>query len=135
MKYAIQDFIPSEYLVTGPNDTHDGCCGGEISDRRVEKEIARAQQIIEETYATMRRTLRNYSALVEKQRREIRGLRDAALLSNELPEPLLSACETRIEKLETSMEIETLNDILSGIFLSALDEFLGGAPRPCRRTS
>jgi preprotein translocase subunit SecA len=70
-RYAIVELLPELY-----RERRDPA---EISDRRVSREIARAQEIIEAQHDTTRRTLRQYSALLERQRLVVRALREEAL--------------------------------------------------------
>jgi len=83
-RYAIVDLIPAEHREPGDRA---------IDDPRVSREIRRAQTIIEEQHFTMRRTLRDYSELIERRRREMEHLRDAALLGQEVPEALTAAVD------------------------------------------
>jgi preprotein translocase subunit SecA len=66
-RYGILDLLPSEYRAAG--------VAGEITDRRVNREIDRAQTIIEEQHASMRRTLRQYTLLIEQQRVVVQEIR------------------------------------------------------------
>lgn len=70
-RYGIVELLPEEF--------RGGSVVGEISDRRVNREIARAQYIIEEQHASMRRTLRRYTIPVEQQRVRVQMIRDAFL--------------------------------------------------------
>ena len=76
-RYGVRDFLPRE-------------CP--LSDRRVLREIDRAQSIIEAKNHSIRRTLRTYSLLVELDRRRLRALRDAALCDGVLPPEIETAC-------------------------------------------
>jgi len=83
-RYAIIDLIPAEHREPGDRA---------IDDPSVSREIRRAQTIIEEQHFTMRRTLRDYSELIERRRRELEHLRDMALFGQEVPEALAVAVD------------------------------------------
>lgn len=114
-KFAILEFIPRRYL----EDTE----GAEIRDPRAAREIVRAQEIIENRHAAMRRTLRNYTALTERQRQVLRTLREEALEDRLFPDELLEPCESRITELEPRFTIDPLRELLTRVFLSELDAF------------
>jgi len=80
-RYGIAEFIPDRYL---RDDAHRV-----IQDEKVSREIERVQSIIEGQHFQMRKTLRKYSELVEKQRREMQGLRRTALFREGLPDRAL----------------------------------------------
>jgi preprotein translocase subunit SecA len=83
--YAITDLIPPEHCVPGDREIHDPT---------VAREIQRAQTIIGEQHFTMRRTLRDYSELVERRRRELEQIRDEALNHHAVPDALRAAVES-----------------------------------------
>lgn len=84
-RYAITDFIPSRYIGNPSPEP--------IPDPQVAREIARAQEIIEEQHFQMRTTLRRYSELVERQRRCLAALRAEVVHTRRFPDQLLwSTC-------------------------------------------
>lgn len=114
-KFAILEFIPRRYL--------EDLEGAEIRDDRAAREIARAQEIIENRHASMRRTLRNYTALTERQRQVLRTLREEALEDHLFPDELLGPCESRIAGLVPRFTVAPLRELLTRVFLSELDAF------------
>ncbi|MBN1647593.1 MAG: hypothetical protein JW874_06140 [Spirochaetales bacterium] len=111
-KYAITDFIPGEYL---HNDSDE-----EIPDRRVATEINRAQEIIEAEHFAMRKTLRKYSMLIEKQRKIIASVRREALFNHEFPEELITRCR---QQIDDAPDFALAEQVLVRVFLSCLDDF------------
>jgi preprotein translocase subunit SecA len=116
-QYAITEFIPEEYIQ--PDATRNE----PILDRRVMKEIDRAQEIIEGQHFQMRRTLRRYTDIVEKQRSLLFGLRNDALESALLPDKLIQACELTLDRVESRVSGDDVEETLSLIFAHELDEF------------
>ena len=102
-RYGIRAFLP-----------RDADPGGEgpIMDRRVLREIDRAQRIIERQNHDIRRTLAKYTGVVELDRRYVRQLRMEALREGRLP--------AGIEALPAPAEHRGL---LVQAFLGRLDEF------------
>jgi preprotein translocase subunit SecA len=114
-RYGITEFIPKKFLLSDSEKM--------IVDRKVAREIARAQEIIEEQFFSMRRTLENYSNLIEKQRKYIQFLRTNALTFQQFPSDLLESCNNRIEHIASLIGDEKTKKLLTGIFLFQLDEF------------
>jgi preprotein translocase subunit SecA len=115
VRYAITDLFPKEYLTSDdPNP---------ISDRRVSKEIERSQSIIERQHFQMRRTLRRYTMLVEKQRHHLQGLRAGAIDDGIFPEELLTACEGSLDALLDNTGEEQVEELLAILFAESLDAF------------
>jgi preprotein translocase subunit SecA len=81
-RWGARELLPASALE--PRD-------GPLEDPRVSREIERAQSIIEAQNHGIRRSLRKYSALVELDRRAVRGRRDEALLEGMLPEKVEEA--------------------------------------------
>lgn len=106
-RYAILDFVPAKYRDTTKDD--------EITDPVVAKEIRRAQSIIEAQHHSMRRTLRQYSELVESQRKIVEGLRTSALNSAAVPDEVLELCHVT-EPVDSDR-----SDALSVCYIAALD--------------
>jgi preprotein translocase subunit SecA len=86
--YAITDLLPQQYRESNDDS--------EIRDPAVAREITRGQSIVEEQHHSMRRTLRRYSEIVERQRKVIEQLRTDALVHNDVPEELLERVEPAI---------------------------------------
>ena len=110
------ELIPKEYLE--PTDVSQSAT---ILDHRVAREIDRAQEIIEEQHFQMRRTLRRYTEIVEKQRVLIYDLRNDALENKLLPEKLIMRCEETFHSIETGASFDA-EELLSLIFVHELDE-------------
>jgi len=113
-RYAITDFIPNQYLTTDSSEP--------IADRSVAKEITRAQEIIERQHFQMRRTLRRYTELVERQRRDLSRLRWEALGERVFPEQLLQTCDEKIELTVDRHGEEIASWALAVIYAHCLDE-------------
>ena len=73
----IKKFGLSEYF---PGSLQSTSSSGPIADNRAHKKIARTQRIIEGQNLEIRRTLWNYTSIVEKQRLKMHEMREAALL-------------------------------------------------------
>ena len=106
-RYGVMEFIPAQYLGADSEER--------IADPRVASEIARAQRIIESQNHEIRRTLRRYSELVEKQRKVVHSLRRMALLERGVPEGIWEQCAARCK--------EHFRDVLLRVFLFHLDRF------------
>jgi preprotein translocase subunit SecA len=114
-RYGITEFIPEKYRHSNSEKI--------ISDRKVSREIARAQEIIEDQYFSMRKTLEKYSELIEKQRKYIQLLRSEALVFRKFPAELLERCKIKLEKFTNTIGKEETNILLCKIFLFQLDYF------------
>ncbi len=114
-RYAIRELIPPEYLHAG--------AGRELTDRRVAREIARAQSIIEDQNGEIRSTLRRYSELVERQRRGLQAQRGAALREGAIPEELWEKCRLAHARLSAANDGARAHDLLVRLYLLHLDRF------------
>jgi len=117
-RYGIIEFIPKIYL--------SSFYAKSIEDRHVAKEISRAQTIIEDQHYEMRRTLRKYSALTEKQRAAVQAVRRDALIAGRFPGSLMEDTREQRAALRKVMKEEKILLILQRIFLSRLDAFWAG---------
>ena len=113
-RYAILDLLPERHRTITESI--------EVDDRVVRHEIVRAQSIIEEQHASMRRTLRNYSRLLENQRRYRHELRRAALLYGKLPETVAERCAPRLAIWREHGLAREGTALLARLFLRELDE-------------
>jgi preprotein translocase subunit SecA len=91
-RYGVRDLLPAKY--------RDARLDSEIDDRKVEKEIERAQRIVEARNASVRRTLWMFEGVLERQRRIAQSRRREALsgraeslLAQAAPEPYRAAVE------------------------------------------
>ena len=114
-RYGILEFIPEKFINSDSSEP--------ITDRKVIREIVRAQSIIEDQHFTMKRTLREYSALVENQRKYLHIMRMNALVYNHLPDDLYENLKCRINRIEDSSRREQLIELVSKILLLHLDNF------------
>jgi len=114
-RYAIMEFIPPACLT--------GTESAQITNLVVAREITRAQTIIEDQNYTIRRTLRNYTALVDKQRQYIRMLRSEALKEQVIPETLWELCSTHYEQLCGLCGDATVKAALVHLYLHFIDQF------------
>lgn len=114
-RYGIYEFIPKKYLTSES--------GQPVQDSRVAKEIARAQEIIEDQNYEIRRTLRRYSELVERQRKHIHQLRATALKELKIPEDLWEQCNERFYKLSGRIGKAKVRQALVHIFIYSIDQF------------
>ncbi len=104
VRYGIERLIPAEHRIPRQDEA--------IDDRVIGSEIARAQRIIEGQNFEIRRTLWNYSFVVEEQRRIIQRKRQDVLLDNSLlavlskkaPERFRDLCETVSEEVLRNVE-------------------------------
>ncbi len=117
-RYGIREFLSKKSLAADPD--------GLLTDRRVFKEIKRAQEIIEAQHSAMKAMLRKYSRLVEMQRKIIRGMRDDALLYGELPECLSDEMRERLDEVSLIIGEDKARRIFVMILLHYLDEFQAG---------
>jgi preprotein translocase subunit SecA len=113
--YGAKELIPARYLRGGNSR--------EICDPLVSREIARAQSIIANQHYEMRRTLRRYSELVERQRRRMQAVRAQALQERRVPDQLWQACRPGFEELAGAAGEDAARDLLVRVFLSAMDRF------------
>lgn len=113
-RYAITEFIPGSYLTSESSQP--------IADPSVAKEITRAQSIIERQHFEMRRTLRRYTELIERQRQDLSRLRWEAISDHSFPETLLDACD---EPIALAVELhgdELASRALAAVFARCLDD-------------
>jgi preprotein translocase subunit SecA len=94
-----------------------------IADRRVVREIERAQSIIEHQNHLLRRTLRRYSLLVEEQRRVLQNVRRPVLLGAEPPEETVAVSAVEFERLAGRLGKAEARRLRTRIFLVVLDRF------------
>ena len=114
-RYAITEFIPECFLSSADPSP--------IQDRTVAKEIVRAQEIIENQHYEMRKTLRRYTELIEKQRRTIFEIRRDALENGVFSREVLELCQGRYDEVAKLVGDEIALSILKGVFIQAVDEF------------
>ena len=125
VRYGIKEFIP---------DTIMNFSGEEpLSNKKVSREIERAQEIIDDQYSKMRGTLRNYSIITEKHRRILVELRTDALENGEFPEEIAVTADQQKVTAETAAWIFAIKldnfwkqyiawteDVREGIYLRRL---------------
>jgi preprotein translocase subunit SecA len=87
---------------------------------RVGRVIAEAQRIIEGQNLDARRTLYQYSFVIEKQRRSIQTWREG-VLRGEAERFLEEACRARTERMTTRVGVDTLQRVQDQIVLRAID--------------
>ncbi|MBN2351965.1 MAG: preprotein translocase subunit SecA [Spirochaetales bacterium] len=117
-RYGVAEFLPRKALMCARDDPH---CA--VADRRVNREIERAQSIIGHQNHLIRRTLRRYSLLVEEQRRAVQEARRPALLEEELPEVVARACAPELGRLRARLGDAAARRLGARIFLAVLDRF------------
>jgi preprotein translocase subunit SecA len=117
VRYRIYELIPSKLMPKRRDDA--------IHHRVVAREIARAQRIIEGQNFEIRKTLRNYSYVLEEQRQIIQGKRTDILMEKE--EIALfrenSFTSERFERLEREFGDEVLKKVSKQITLFHIDRF------------
>jgi len=90
-RYGILEFFPKSVQREG--------CKEEIKNKKVSKEIARAQEIIENQHGSIRETLYRYSEITERQRKQIYNLRDEILGFLSTPPETFDALFKRLQEL------------------------------------
>ncbi len=113
-RYGIPEFLPRRMLENR---------AGELIDRRVDREVTRAQAIIEEQYSEMRRTLRNYAELVEVQRKIFETTRRGVLLGERFPSGYGEACEEHRKRVAGQIGEAKAFELLRFTLLATLDTF------------
>ena len=113
IRYGIRELIPPEHQIPRQDEP--------IDDPVIGSEIARAQRIIESQNFEIRRTLWNYSFVIEEQRRIIQQKRQD-LLQDKLVLNLLSKkAPERFTKLRAGVSEEVLRDVEKQITLFHID--------------
>jgi preprotein translocase subunit SecA len=117
VRYRVTELIPPKHLPPKQE--------GPIHSPVVAREIARAQRIIEGQNFEIRKTLKNYSYLVEEQRKIMQHIRDEAMLSTaENPLTLLADyASERYGQLLPHVGKETLTDVEKKITLFYIDQY------------
>ena len=114
-RYGIREFIPEALLhFTGDSP---------VTGKKTIREIARAQEIIEDQFSKMRKTLRDYAAVVEAYRKQIVRDRFEALDSGEFPLEIIDSINEILPA--NSVQVSDDDTILyfAEIFASKLDGF------------
>ncbi|MFC1636596.1 accessory Sec system translocase SecA2, partial [Planctomycetota bacterium] len=112
-RYGIDELIPPEHRLAKQNEP--------IDDPVVGREIARAQRIIEGQNFEIRRTLWNYSSVVEEQRKIIHQKRRDILEDGIFKSLLAGQASERFEKLRATVGEEVLRNVEGGITLFHID--------------
>ncbi len=114
LRYGVKELIPRSHL---PQEQD-----GPIENPIVAREIARAQRIIEGKNFETRKTLRNYSFLVEEQRKILQNRRKNILLDREPLTLLASRAPGRYRQLLAAVGEETLKQVEKQITLFYIDQ-------------
>ncbi|NIM17751.1 MAG: accessory Sec system translocase SecA2 [Candidatus Aminicenantes bacterium] len=116
VRYRVTELIPPKHLPQKQEEP--------IRSPVVAREIARAQRIIEGQNFEIRKTLKNYSYLIEEQRKIMHHIRDEAMLSTkENPLTLLADyASERYHQLLPHVGKETLTDVERRITLFYIDQ-------------
>jgi preprotein translocase subunit SecA len=113
IRYGIQELIPPEHQIPRQDEP--------IDDPVIGSEIARAQRIIECQNFEIRRTLWNYSFVVEEQRRIIHQKRQGVLLDKSSLELLSKRAPERLMELGAVVSAEVLANVEKQITLFHID--------------
>jgi len=113
LRYGVKDLIPKSHLP----QVQDGA----VENPMVAREIARAQRIIEGKNFETRKTLRNYSFLVEEQRKILQRRRRNILLDREPLTLLAARAPQRYSQLLAVVGEEILNQVEKQITLFCID--------------
>ena len=113
LRYGVKKLIPKSHL---PQEQD-----GVIENPIVAREIARAQRVIEGKNFEIRKTLRNYSFLVEEQRKILRQRRKNILLDREPLTLLASRAPERYNRLLAKVDEEILKQAEKQIVLFYID--------------
>ncbi|MGD2092334.1 MAG: accessory Sec system translocase SecA2 [Candidatus Aminicenantes bacterium] len=114
LRYGVKKLIPKSQL---PQTQHSP-----IENPMVAREIARAQRIIEGKNFEIRKTLRNYSFLVEEQRKILQQRRKNILLDKEPLTLLASQAPERYNQLLRAVHEEILKQVEKQITLFYIDQ-------------
>jgi len=113
IRYGIQELIPPEHQLPRQDDP--------IDDPVIGSEIARAQRIIEGQNFEIRKTLWNYSSVLEEQRKIIHRRRQNILLKKSSPNLLAKRVPERFSELRAIVSEEVLRSVERQISLFHID--------------
>ena len=113
MRYGIQELVPPGHQLPRQDEP--------IDDPAIGREIARAQRIIESQNFEIRRTLWNYSFVVEEQRRIIQQKRQDVLLNRSSLGVLSTKAPARFRQLRETFSDEVLRNVEKQITLFHID--------------
>jgi len=113
LRYGVKKLIPKSHL---PQEQD-----GVIENPIVAREIARAQRVIEGKNFEIRKTLRNYSFLVEEQRKILQQRRKDILLDREPLTLLASRAPERYNRLLAKVDEKILKQVEKQIVLFYID--------------
>jgi preprotein translocase subunit SecA len=114
VRYNIHELIPPQHLPVRQEDF--------VQSPVVDREIARAQRIIEGQNFEIRKTLRNYSYIVEEQRKIIQAKRQEVLGDSEQPGLLADWAPERYNRLLSRVGREVLDDVEKKLTLFFIDQ-------------
>lgn len=114
LRYGVKELIPKRHL---PQEQD-----GPIENPIVAREIARAQRIIEGKNFETRKTLRNYSFLVEEQRKILQRRRKDILLDREPLTLLAARAPGRYRQLLAAVDEEILKQVEKQLALFYIDQ-------------
>jgi len=114
VRYRLKELISPKYWPAKQDDP--------IRNPKVVGEIARTQRIVEGQNFEIRKTLRNYSFIVEEQRKIIHRQRRNLLLDKEPLTLLATQASKRYRLLLTKVGQEVLNRVEKQIILSHIDQ-------------
>ena len=112
-RYGIEELIPPEHRIPRQDEP--------IDDPVIGREIERAQRIVEGQNFEIRRTLWNYSSVVEEQRKMIHQKRRDVLLGGISSSLLARQAPERFEKLRATVGEEVLRNVERQITLFHID--------------
>ncbi|MEW6366389.1 MAG: accessory Sec system translocase SecA2 [Acidobacteriota bacterium] len=112
-RYGVKDLVPPSHWPERRETP--------VDDGVLRREIARAQRIIEGQNSEIRKTLWQYSALVEKQRQEVHRLRQDLLAGLVQPGICAGICADRYKKLRGQIGEEELEKAERVLAIRLLD--------------
>lgn len=113
VRYRLKELIPAKLLPQAQD--------APIDNPVIAREIARVQRIVEGQNLEIRKTLREYSFMVEQQRRILQGRRMDILLDNEKPALTDERCTERCNQLLSTVGKEVLTEVEKQITLFHID--------------
>ena len=113
VRYGVMDLIPRSHWPERRETP--------VEDRVVRREIARAQRIIEGQNSEIRKTLWLYSALIERQRREVHRLREDLLTGLARSSVCAEMCADRYQELRCRVGAEHLEEAERTLAIRLLD--------------
>jgi preprotein translocase subunit SecA len=112
-RYGVRNLVPHRHLPENQNEP--------VDDPVLQREIARAQRIIEGSSFDIRKRLWRYSSLIESQRQTLHGWRQEILVNRHQPELLAARCSERWQALNRKVSPEILLEVEKRLTLLIID--------------